>query len=126
MPNFVLNNDLLDHQGIDLNMHPDPQEMIVDPVFPVPHNQSGNDVFLNQVNEEEEDNQLDLNNIVEAHEVIVPIDVPPLVEVNIPVINAQRTFFLLKSKKTTSWQRRKSNSSWKRRMHSKLLLAHRT
>lgn len=66
--------------------------MIVDPVFPVPHNAGmGENVFFNQINEEEEDNQLE----EEPPAPVVEQAVQPAIEVNLPMINEPQNFLHL-------------------------------
>ena len=62
IPNFNLNDDVEGPQELDLNMQPDMQEMIVDPVFAGPQHVGmplDLNEFPNQVNEEVDDNQVE-------------------------------------------------------------------
>ena len=61
IPNFNLNDGVEGPQELDLNMQPDMQEMIVDPVFAGPQHVGmplDLNEIMNQVNEEE-DNQVE-------------------------------------------------------------------
>lgn len=67
----------------------------MDPLFPPPHNQGDAEVFLNQVNEEEEDNLPVQDGLVGEQDVDVLVEVPQVIEVNIPVVNAPENFLPL-------------------------------
>lgn len=93
-----LNADPENPPDINLNVVPNMQEMIIDPIVPGPHHQEIflelND-FLNQVNEEEEDEQFDqdaLNPIEE--ELAKALNDPSVVEVDIPIFKAPAKNFL--------------------------------
>lgn len=98
IPNFNLNDDVVDSQELDLNVQPNLQEMIMDPMLiGSQHHEMHFDIneFLNQVNVEEEDNQVEQEVPAVDQSVIEPALVPPAVEVNIHVVNECKNFLPL-------------------------------
>lgn len=91
VPNFNLNEDPKNPPELDLNAPADMQEMIIDPIIQGPQPQEMflelNDL-LNQFNEEEEDEQGHQNDFFPVQEEVAhPVNNPPTVEVNIPILN---------------------------------------
>ena len=114
IPNFNLNDDVEGPQELDLNMQPDMQEMIVDPVFAGPQHVGmplDLNEFPNQVNEEAEDNQVEQDDPALMQGLQNRSWTSPQLLKSIFLLSMNlRTFCPWKFKRMNSWQMGKSSS----------------